>query len=429
MGRVWQLLLVIAIAATGWYYRDHWLPFVAPATAKNGAAPPKGSGGKPIPVRTALVQKRDMPVFIKGLGTVTAFKTITLRSRVDGELIKVAFTEGQMVREGDLLAQIDPRPFQAQLQQAEGTLAKDDAALQLAKYTLTRGQELLKRNSISQQEIDTETAQVQTMEGTVQTDQAMVATAKLQLTYCQIVAPVSGRIGLRLVDQGNIVHANDLTGMAVITQLQPISLVFPISQDDIPRVQKQMNSGATLTVYAYDRNNKTILATGKLAAVDNQVDSTTGTVKLKAVFDNDDGMLFPNQFVNAQLLVETNRDVVVVPAASVQRGPTYAYVYVVQNDEKEKAEKVKLKEVQVGLTEGADTAISKGLAPGEIVVTDGIDKLKDGALVSTKEPKDSSSPGPTAVASTGTADNPSETAKPAAIHKDSESAPGPKGAQ
>ena len=378
--------MIVAVAAGAWFSRERWLPLVQSIFPKANAAATKKED-RPIPVRTAVVQQRDMPVFIKGLGTVTAFKTVTLRSRVDGELVKVAFTEGQIVREGDLLAEIDPRPFKAQLQQAEGMLAKDDAALQLAKFTLTRGQELLKRNSISQQEIDTETAQVQTMEGTVQTDQAMVATAKLQLTYCRIVAPVSGRIGLRLVDQGNIVHANDLTGMAVITQLQPIALVFPISQDDIPRVQKQMNAGQCLTVHAFDRNQKLQLATGKLAAVDNQVDSTTGTVRLKAVFYNEDGMLFPNQFVNAQLLVDTNRSAVVVPNAAVQRGPTSAYVYVVQPDER-----VKLRDVQVGLTEGADTAITSGLAAGEIVVTDGIDKLKNDALVSTKDAKESGKP-------------------------------------
>ena len=383
----WSWLLIVAVAAGAWFTRERWQPLVQSIFPKGSAAAAKKEE-RPIPVRTAVVLQRDMPVFIKGLGTVTAFKTVTLRSRVDGELIKVAFTEGQMVREGDLLAEIDPRLFKAQLQQAEGTLAKDDATLQLAKFTLARGQELLKRNSISQQEIDTETAQVQTMEGWVQTDQAMVATAKLQLTYCRIIAPVSGRIGLRLVDQGNIVHANDLTGMAVITQLQPIALVFPISQDDIPRVQKQMNAGQSLAVYAFDRNQKLQLATGKLAAVDNQVDSTTGTVRLKAVFDNEDGMLFPNQFVNAQLLVDTNRDAVVVPNAAVQRGPTSAYVYVVQPDER-----VKLRDVQVGLTEGADTAIISGLAAGEIVVTDGIDKLKNDALVSTKDAKDAKESG------------------------------------
>jgi multidrug efflux system membrane fusion protein len=385
----WRWAFIVGMAAGVWFTQQRWLPFIAPGLAKGSAVPAKG-GPKPIPVRTAVVQQRDMPVLISGLGTVTAFKTVTLRSRVDGELIKVAFTEGQMVRAGELLAEIDPRVFQAQLQQAEGMLAKDEATLKLAKITLARGEDLLKTKNIAPQQVDEEAAQVQTMEGTVQTDQAMVANARLQLTYCRIVAPISGRIGLRLVDQGNIVHANDLTGMAVITQLQPISLVFPVSQDEIPRVQKQMNSGATLTVYAYDRNFKQKLATGKLAAIDNQVDSTTGTVRLKAVFDNEDGMLFPNQFVNARLLIDTNRDAVIVPAAAVQRGPTSAYVYVVQPDEK-----VKLRNVEVGLTEGAETAISTGLVPGEIVVTDGIDKLKDDAAVTTKEAKESRAPATT----------------------------------
>ena len=378
----WSWLLIIAVAAGAYFSRQFWLPLVPSLFAKGGSVSTKKED-RPIPVRTAEVQQRDMPVFISGLGTVTAFKTVTLRSRVDGELIKVAFNEGQMVQEGDLLAEIDPRLFKAQLQQAEGALARDEATLQLARLTLARGYDLLKKNSIAQQQVDEEAAQVQTMEGTVQTDQALVATARLQLTYCRIVAPISGRIGLRLVDQGNIVHANDLTGMAVITQLQPIALVFPISQDDIPRVQKQMNAGKSLTVYAFDRNQKNQLAVGKLAAIDNQVDTTTGTVRLKATFDNEDGMLYPNQFVNARLLVDTNHDAVIVPSAAVQRGPAAAYVYVVQPDEK-----VKLRNVQVGLTEGADTAITSGLAPGDTVVTDGIDKLKDDALVATKDAKD-----------------------------------------
>ncbi len=375
---LWPWFLIAALAAGAWYTQPHWLPFVAPGLAKGSAVPSKG--GKPIPVRTAAVERRDIPLYINGLGTVTSFKTVTIRSRVDGEVLKVAFTEGQMVHEGDLLAEIDARLFQAQLQQAQGTLAKDEAALQLAKLTLIRGQDLFKKNSISQQEIDTETAQVQTMEGTVQTDQAMVDTAKLQITYCRIIAPISGRIGLRLVDQGNIVHANDLTGMAVITQLQPIALVFPISHDEIPRVQKQMHAGANLTVYAYDRNFKTKLATGKLEAIDSQVDVTTGTVRLKAVFDNDDGMLFPNQFVNARLLVDTQRDAIVIPSAARQSGPGFSFVYVVRPDET-----VEMRRVEVGPSEGADTIILTGLAPGEVVVTDGIDKLKEDSKVSTKD--------------------------------------------
>ncbi|MGE5192302.1 MAG: MdtA/MuxA family multidrug efflux RND transporter periplasmic adaptor subunit, partial [Deltaproteobacteria bacterium] len=375
---VWRWLIFLALAGAAWHYRAQWWPLVA--AARWGSAAPSGKTLRPIPVRTATVERRDMPDFINGLGTVTAFKTVTLKSRVDGELIKVAFTEGQMVREGELLAEIDPRPFEAQLEQAEGTLAKDEASLELAKLNLVRVKELQKSKSIAQQQVDEQVAMVEQLQGTVQTDRGLVANARLQLTYCRIVAPVSGRIGLRLVDQGNIVHASDAMGMAVITQLQPIALVFPVSQDEIPRVQKQINDGQTLTVYAYDRGFTTKLATGKLYAVDNQVDATTGTVKLKAVFDNEDGMLFPNQFVNARLLVDTIRNAVVVPSAAVQRGPGGAFVYVVNADDK-----VNFRNVITGHTEAGETAIVTGLVAGEIVVTDGIDKLKEGSEITTPE--------------------------------------------
>lgn len=330
-----------------------------------------------------------MDLYLNGLGTVTAFKTVTLRSRVDGELVKVAFSEGQMVREGDLLAEIDPRPFEAQLAQAEGTLARDEATLKLAKITLSRGYDLLKLKSIAQQQLDEEAAQVQQMEGTVQTDEAMVDNAKLQLSYCRIVAPITGRIGLRLVDQGNIVHANDAQGMAIVTQLQPIALVFTIPQDEIPRVQRETQAGKTLTVLAYDRDFKTKLATGKLYAIDNQVDATTDTVKLKAIFENEDNLLFPNQFVNVRLLVETRKYAVVVPAAAVQRGPNSAFVYAVQPDET-----VALRNVTTGPTEGAETCIESGLEAGDLVVTDGIDKLQPGSKVTTRDKDSDSRPKP-----------------------------------
>lgn len=375
----WRWMLVIGLAVGAWYFRSAWLPWVAPGLVSGAAASTKPAP-RPIPVRTAQVVQKDMDLYLNGLGTVTPFKTVTLRSRVDGQLITVAFEEGQMVKEGQLLAQIDPGPFQAQLDQAKGTLAKDEATLKLAKLTLARGQELQKSKSIAQQQIDEEAAMVQQLDGTVQTDEALVANAELQLGYCRIIAPVSGRIGLRLVDQGNIVHANDLSGMAVITQLEPIALVFPISQDEIPRVQKQVHAGRTLTVEAWDRGFSTKLASGKLYALDNQVDPTTGTVKLKAVFDNKDGMLFPNQFVNARLLVEVKQGALVVPSAAVQRGPNMTFVYIVGPDEK-----VDRREILVGPTEGAETSIETGLAAGDVVVTDGIDKLKKDALVTTRE--------------------------------------------
>jgi multidrug efflux system membrane fusion protein len=285
-----------------------------------------------------------------------------------------------MVKEGDLLAEIDRRPFDVQLQQAEGQLARDEATLKSAEFTLKRYQELILSKSISAQQVDEQRALVQQTAGAIQSDQAAVENAKLQLSYCHIAAPISGRIGLRLVDQGNIVRANDPSGLAVITQLQPIALVFTIPQDEIVRVQKPQQSGQPLVVDAYDRDFKTRLASGKLLAIDNQVDSTTGTVRLKAVFDNEDGLLFPNQFVNARLLVDTKRDAIVVPSAAVQRGPNSIFVYVVQPDDT-----VELRTIKPGIVEGAETAIESGLSPGEIVVTEGVDKLQTGTQITTRE--------------------------------------------
>lgn len=374
--------LLLAGIAAGWIYREAWWPKVAPLIGLETKAPVKPPK-PPTPVVTAVVQQKDMEVYINGLGTVTAFKTVTMRSRVEGELVNVAFTEGQMVHEGDLLAEIDRRPFDVQLQQSEGQLARDEATLKTAEFTLKRYQELQQKNSIAPQQVDEQRSLVQQTIGAIQSDHASVANAKLQLDYCRIVAPINGRIGLRLVDQGNIVRANDPSGIAVITQLQPISLVFTIPQDDISRVQKASLNGHELTVLAYDRNLKVKLATGKLLAIDNQVDATTGTVRLKAIFDNEDGLLFPNQFVNARLLVDRKKNAVVVPTAAVQRGPSSYFVYVVQADEK-----VDLRTVTPGIAEGAETSIDSGLSPGEIVVTEGLDKLQKGADVQTKPKED-----------------------------------------
>ena len=381
---VFWLILLVASGA-GWYYREAWWPLVATQIGRlthgtGGASAAKVAPPRVVPVVTAIVQQKDMDVFINGLGTVTAFKTVTIRSRVEGELVKVAFNEGQMVKEGDLLAEIDRRPFDVQLQQAEGQLARDEATLKSADFTFKRYQELILSKSITAQQVDEQRALVQQTAGAIQSDQAAVENAKLQLAYCHITAPISGRIGLRMVDQGNIVRANDPMGLAVITQLQPIALVFTIPQDDIVRVQKPQMNGQELVVDAYDRDFKTKLATGKLLAIDNQVDSTTGTVRLKAVFDNEDGLLFPNQFVNARLLVDTKRNAIVVPNAAVQRGPNSTFVYVVQPDDT-----VELRTVKAGLVEGAETAIESGLAAGEIVVTEGIDKLTPKTQITTRE--------------------------------------------
>lgn len=378
-GGLWGWLFLAALAAGAWYYRGVWLPLLP---TRGGAASAAKPAARVVPVKAASVEQRDLHQYLNGLGTVTALKTVTLKSRVEGELVKIHFSEGQMVHEGDLLIEIDPRMFETQLQQAEGQLTRDQATLKLARLTLARVEELLKMNSIAQQQVDDQVAMVQQLEGTIETDQALVDNARLQLSYCRITSPISGRIGLRLVDQGNMVRANDPGGLAVITQLQPIALVFTIPQDDIPRVLRQTRGGRELIVEAYDRDFKSKLATGTLAAIDNQVDSTTGTLRLKAVFDNGDGLLFPNQFVNARLLVDTRRDALVVPTAAVQRGPNGIFTYVVNDDET-----VELRTVGIGPAEGAYTAIDSGLQAGERVVTDGVDKLQSGSKVSLLEPK------------------------------------------
>lgn len=374
-------MIVLAAIAVGTYYAWPWIvPWISLVGRKPVVKPPQ----RVVPVVTAVTRQGDMPLYLNGLGTVTAFFTVTVRSRVEGQLVAVRFTEGQIVKKDDVLAEIDPRPYEVQLAQAEGQLARDQATLKVNKLSLSRYNDLVPTRAITPQQVDEQVALVDQMEGAVRADRAAIDNARLQLVYCEITAPISGRIGLRLVDPGNMVRANDMGGIAVITQLQPIAIVFTIPQDSISQVQRKANTGETLVVEAYDRDFKTRLATGKLLAIDNQVDATTGTVRLKAVFDNEDNLLFPNQFVNARLLIDNRVDAVIVPSATVQRGPDFDFVYLVKKGEGDE-QTVDLREVKVGPTEGDQTVIEEGLVAGDRVVTDGVEKLQRNAKISERK--------------------------------------------
>jgi len=386
-GRWWVWLLLLVIVAGGyWYYRGR--NSQADAAAAGGKGPGGAGMGAPggfvVPVVVATATKGDLPVFLNGLGNVTAFNTVTVRSRVDGQIVKINFVEGQNVTAGQALVEIDPRPYQVQLEQAEGQLAKDQAQLKDVQVDYERFKLLFKEGVIPKQQLDTQQAQVGTFEGAIKADNATIDNAKLQIMYSHITAPISGRVGLRLVDMGNMVHATDTNGLLVITQLQPIATLFSLPQDQLPQVMARMKKGAPITVEAYDRDNTTKLATGKLLTIDNQIDTTTGTYKLKAVFDNAKNELFPNQFVNVHLLVDTKKNVVLVPTTAILRGPQGTYVFAVGSDNK-----VKIHIVALAETNGNITGISSGLDAGDVVVTDGQDKLQEGSKV---EPRQTSVP-------------------------------------
>ncbi len=374
--RWWLWLVLFCLVAGGaivfWKMRS-------PA-ASSGAAPPGAKGPSlPTPVVVAAVRKGELNLYLTGLGSVTPLNTVTVRSRVDGQLMSVHFREGQNVVKGSLLAVIDPRPFQVLLTQAEGQMARDREQLNNARLDLERYRLLWKQDSIPRQQLDTQEALVRQYEGAVKIDQGQLDSANLQLTYSRITAPLSGRVGLRLVDPGNMVHAADAGGLLTITQLQPISVIFPLPEDNLPQLLLKMKGGR-LTVDAFDREMKLKLATGELTTLDNQIDPATGTVKLKAAFANGGGELFPNQFVNARLLLEVKKESLIVPVAALQRSPQGSFVFVLKPDKT-----VAMRPVKSGVTQGGEAAILEGLAAGEQVVVDGGERLRDGAKVEVKE--------------------------------------------
>jgi multidrug efflux system membrane fusion protein len=363
---------VAIVLGAGWYITTH-----------HSAAPTQGGGGRgrfaqnqAVPVGITAAAKADVPIVIRALGTVTPLATVTVKTQITGQLVQVNFTEGQSVKKDELLALVDPRPYEVALQNAEGVLAKDQALLKNAQIDLQRYATLVKQDSIARQQYDTQAALVRQYEAQIIVDQAGVDAAKLNLVYTRIIAPVNGRIGLRLVDPGNFVTMSDSTGICVITQMQPMSVLFSIPEDSLPQVRERLRAGAQLQVTALDRAQKNQLGQGVVSTNDNQIDTTTGTIRLRALFDNADEALFPNQFVNIRLLADTVKDATTVPVAAVQRGTPGTFVYLVKADDT-----VTIRVIETGATDGEKIAITKGLAIGDQVVTDGVDRLRDGAKI------------------------------------------------
>jgi multidrug efflux system membrane fusion protein len=381
---VWALVLLILIGIGYWQWPKLKTFLPTGQTAGQGTAKGRGrrgGGGGVSPVVAARATRGSIKVFVTGLGAVTPIYTVTVKSRVDGQLMKVEFKEGQIVHQGDLLMEIDPRPYEVQLEQAEGQLIHDQALLKNANLDLERYKTLMKQDAIPQQQLDTQGALVSQYEGTIKTDQSQIDSAKLNLTYAHITSPITGLVGLRLVDPGNIVHAADTNGLLVITQLDPISVIFTTAEDQLQPILERMRSGQQLPVEAWDRELKNKLADGKLETIDNQIDPTTGTLKLRAVFGNSNGKLFPSQFVNARLLVQQKQNITLLANSAIQRNSTGAYVWLVNADQT-----VSVRPIMVGTTEGDQSEITSGLEPGDMVVTVGVDRLEDGGKVNAQVP-------------------------------------------
>jgi multidrug efflux system membrane fusion protein len=367
------ITVLALVSAAVWFWLSHRQPSAAGTSSRFNSR-------MTTTVGIAVAKKGNIQIFLNGLGTVAPPATVTIKPQVNGRLIQIAFTEGQQVKKGDFLAQIDPRPFQAVLDQQQGQLEKDRALLENARVDLARYEKLKAQDSVARQTLDTQVALVHQYEGTVKSDQGQVESAQVNLDYCHIVSPVDGIVGLRQVDEGNYVQTSDPSGLVVITQIDPITVIFTVTEDDIAKVTERLRTGVTLPVTVYDRTNSTEIIQGRLASVDNQVDTTTGTVKLRAVFDNRDRKLFPQQFVNAKLLVDTLQDAIVVPTAAIQLGAPGSYVYVVNSDST-----VSIRVIKPGPIDGEQAAVLSGLELGETVVNDGVDRLYDGAKVQLPE--------------------------------------------
>ena len=367
-----MFVLLLIAGLTGFFILQRRQKVTVAAASKSQPAPPS------VAISTAVAQQGSIGVYINALGSVAPVYTVTVKSRVDGQLISVNYREGQMVKKGDLLAEIDARPFQAQLEQAEGQYQRDKALLENANVDLARYQLAFSKNAIPKQQLDTQVATVHQYEGVVNIDQGQIDTAKVNLSYCRITSPITGRVGLRLVDPGNIVHAADTNGMLVITQLEPINVLFSVAEDYLPQIRQQLHRGSRLTVDAFDRTQQTKLSTGALLTFDNQIDTTTGTIKLKAVFPNQDNALFPNQFVNARLLVNTQHGVILIPTVAIQRNAQESFVYVLKPDQT-----VTMQTISVGTTDGNVTAV-EGINAGDVIAMDGFDKLQNGVKVNVR---------------------------------------------